>query len=113
MATTSNLQGWMNTVETMREAHALLEQCGFSRRDTGGGCTAWVRDFPNCQVMVTQDATAELAPEYMQEIGISVGAWDDAEGVQMYWQTMHEYESLPLMLLEAFAAATDHRGGEQ
>ena len=102
----------METICEMVRAHRLLKQCGFSRRDTGGGCTAWVRDFPNCHVMVTQDATAELAPEYMQEIGISVGAWDDAEGVQVYWQTMHEYESLPLMLLEAFAAATDYRGGE-
>lgn len=102
----------MATICEMVRAHRLLKQCGFSRRDTGGGCTAWVRDFPNCEVMVTQDATAELEPEYMQEIGISVGVWDDSACSQEYWQTIHEYESLPLMLLEAFAAAMNHRGGE-
>jgi hypothetical protein len=108
MATTSN----DFDLYLMKEAHSLLEQCGFSRIYTGGGCSAWARFFPNAHIMVTQDATADLAPEYMSEIGISVGAFCDETDEQIYWETCHKYSMLPRLLLEGFAAAVDHRGGE-
>jgi hypothetical protein len=96
----------------MKNAHALLEQCGFERWYTGGGCTAWGRDFPNCEVKVTQDASADLEPEYMADIGISVGVWNPETYEQVYWDTCHTYAEMPRLILEAFAAAMDHRGGE-
>lgn len=93
----------------MREAHKLLTQCGFTRIYTGGGCSAWARFFPNAHVMVTQDATADLSPQYMAEIGISVGAFCDETEEQIFWDTCHKYSILPRLLLEAFAAAVDYR----
>lgn len=93
----------------MKEAHKLLTQCGFTRIYTGGGHSAWARFFPNAHVMVSQDATAELEPQYMADCGISVGAFCDETEAQMYGETCHSYAALPRLLLEAFAAAVDYR----
>ena len=97
----------MASICEMQKAYYLLKGCGFARIYTGGGCTAWARFFSSVSVMITQDASADLEPAYMQEIGISVGAWCDETENQLYWQTCHDYAELPRLLLEAFAAAID------
>lgn len=97
----------MASISEMQSAYYLLKGCGFERWYTGGGCTAWGRDFPDCEIKVSQEESADLAPEYMAETGISVGVWNPETHDQLYWNTCHDYAELPRLLLEAFAAAID------
>jgi len=106
----------MNTEKAFQEmqgAYALLKSCGFTRGNTGGGCSAWIREVQGCEVMITQDATADLAPEYMEDCGIWVQAFDYDKGEQVYFENAHQYADLPVMLLQAFAAISDYKGEGQ
>ena len=64
-----------------------LERLGFTITHTGGGCTAFYKEWnvgteEPVFIMVTQEANAEIDREYMEELGISVGLYanGDMEG---------------------------------
>ena len=43
-----------------QESYTQLLQAGYRIENTGGGCTAWAKDFGDCTVMVTGDGQANF-----------------------------------------------------
>jgi len=41
-----------------------LESLGFKVIGTGGGCTAWAKDHHGFEIMISDDASADLSGEY-------------------------------------------------
>ena len=61
-----------------------LQAMGFVETDTGGGCVAWVKEWPNgAQVLVTDSANEGYLPE-LEDAAVDVGFYD-REGVQTGW----------------------------
>jgi hypothetical protein len=71
-----------------------LERLGFTITHTGGGCTAFYKEWnvgtkEPVFIMVSQEANAEIDREYLEELGISVGLYANADMEGEYFLT-HE-----------------------
>ena len=88
---------------------SLLRTSGFSVAETGGGCTAWVKEYPNASVLVTGDCgcTHELTPE-RTENGILVGVIGE-DGEPIKTQKAGILDDLPSVLLECIGIAERFR----
>ena len=65
---------------------AHLTDSGYEIIHTGGGCTAFAKRFGSCDVMITQDASHEIIPEYMSDLGLVIGVYpDDLEGQHLFF----------------------------
>ena len=65
---------------------AHLTDIGYEIIHTGGGCTAYAKRFGSCEVMITQDASHEIIPEYMSDLGLVIGVYpDDLEGQHLFF----------------------------
>jgi len=63
-----------------------LRYNGYEIIHTGGGCTAFYKRFGSCEVMITQDASHEIIPEYMSDVGLVIGVYpDDLEGQHLFY----------------------------
>lgn len=61
------VQGWKMPEGVMRE----LAEAGFQIEGTGGGCTAWMKEFADgSYVMVTSDASHEIGPDDDYIVGV-------------------------------------------
>lgn len=89
----------------------LLTECGFTIGHTGGGCTAWTLDFPNCEVMLSQDSGHIFAPEDMDYCGVSVGVYADCSPA---WEdSTTEYADIPKLVCLALIKAMNYRPEEE
>lgn len=71
----------MNKEQTFND---LFTEAGLHFEETGGGCTAWVRDFEDgSRLMVTGDGGCEVPDEDCMEI--EVGLYTD-DGVDLYYE---------------------------
>lgn len=80
---------------------------GFTITHTGGGCTAFYKEWnvgtqSPIFVMVTQEANAEIDRECMEELGISVGLYanEDMEGEYFYAHEVNEARAQVEMLTQ-------------
>ena len=63
---------------------AELQAARFEECSTGGGCVAWIREWPNhAQVMITSSANEGYLPE-TEDCPIDVGFYN-ADGEQTGW----------------------------
>lgn len=74
-----------------------LVDLGFKITHTGGGCTAFYKEWDvgtkePVFVMVSQEANADIDREYLEELGISVGLYvnDDMEGEYFFTHEVGE-----------------------
>lgn len=88
-----------------KDARAMLERCGFNDVGTGGGFSAWVKYFPNCEVIIHADNCSMLEPPVVDTMGITicVGSDDDFVWTGEAWR----YEDLAPALVEAVCVAMD------
>ena len=93
-----------------RYIYSLLTECGFVVKQTGGGCTAWVLEFPNADVFLTQDSDHIFEPEYMDYCGVSVGVYADCSPIWDNGTT--EYREIPALVCQAMAIALNYRPEE-
>ena len=94
-----------------RGVYQMLTDCGFTIGHTGGGCTAWSLDFPNCEVMVTQDAGHILEPDYMDYCGVSVGVYAHCSPI---WEDgTTTYEGIAALVAVAMSKAMNYRPEEE
>lgn len=90
--------------------YKMLTECGFTVGHTGGGCTAWHLDFPNCEVMISQDSGHILEPEYMDYCGVSVGVYADCSPI---WEDgTTTYEGIAALVAVAMSKAMTYRPEE-
>ena len=94
-----------------RGVYQMLTDWGFTIGHTGGGCTAWSLDFPNCEVMVTQDAGHILEPDYMDYCGVSVGVYAHCSPI---WEDgTTTYEGIAALVAVAMSKAMNYRPEEE
>ena len=87
------------------QAFSLLRDAGFKIADTGGGCSAWIKEYPNASILVTSDdgSTHDLTPENI-EGGVLVGIIDeDGEPIRNYDADFLDH--LPAVLLKCIGIA--------
>lgn len=84
-----------------------FKMAGFENTATGGNHSAWVKEFPNNYVMVSQNYSADITPEGMAEFGITVGVYDDF-GNEFYHAQMYSLDDMPAHLVLAIVAAMDN-----
>lgn len=93
-----------------RGVYEMLTECGFTIGHTGGGCTAWTLDFPNCEVMLSQDSGHIFAPEYMDYCGVSVGVYADCSPI---WEDgTTTYNGIAALVAVAMSKAMNFRTEE-
>ena len=83
----------------------LLCHAGFSVAETGGGCTAWIKEYPHASVLITGDCgcTHNLAPENI-EGGVLIGiVTEEGEPVRNY--KAGTLDDLPSALLQCIGIA--------
>lgn len=94
--------------ELFKKAQAackLLERCGFEEIGTGGGMTAWVRYFPNCEVTIHADNRSDLDPAAVDSMGITVCVGSDDDFI--WTKEALSYEFLAPAVVEAVCKAMD------
>ena len=87
---------------------AHLTDTGYDIIHTGGGCTAFYKRFGSCDVMITQDASHEIIPEYMSDLGLVIGVYsDDLEGQHLFFvnPTHTNWDMISGLVLQAENAA--------
>ena len=93
-----------------RYIYSLLTECGFVVKQTGGGCTAWVLEFANADVVLTQDSDHIFDPEYMESQGVCVGV--DVDNGLIWDNGTTEYREIPALVCQAMAMALNYRPEE-
>jgi len=93
-----------------RYIYSLLSECGFLVQQTGGGCTAWVLQFPNADVILTQDSDHIFDPEYMESQGVCVGV--DVDNALIWDNGTTQYRDIPALVCVAMATALNYRSEE-
>ena len=94
-----------------RGVYQMLTDCGFTIGHTGGGCTAWALDFPNCEVMISQDSGHIFEPEYMDYCGVSVGVFADLSPI---WEDgTTTYQGIAALVAVAMSKAMTYRPEEE
>ena len=92
-------------LEQASSACRMLERCGFECVGTGGGMTAYVRNFPNCEVIIHSDNRADLDPASVDTMGITVCVGSEDDFIWTY--EARGYEDLAPALVEAVCKAMD------
>lgn len=95
-----------------RGVYEMLTECGFTIGHTGGGCTSWTLDFPNCEVMVTQDSGHIFDPEYLDYCGVSVGVYEFAGCCPVWEDGTTEYADIARLVCLAMSKAKNFRPEE-
>ena len=88
-----------------RAACKLLERCGFEEIGTGGGMTAWIRHFPNCEVTIHSNNRSDLDPASVDTMGITVCVGSDDDFI--WTKEARHYEHLAPAVVEAVCKAMD------
>lgn len=57
---------------------SCLERRGFIVIETGGSCTAWQWEHSNHEILITQDASHEIAEELLYGLGITLTVYTDS-----------------------------------
>lgn len=89
------------------DLYDFLRESGFEIGSTGGGCTAWMRDFPNAGVMISSDSDHDFGSDKdIADCGIYVGVIDE------YGEVLHGVASnpddVPRLVALTMAKAMDH-----
>ena len=91
------------------DLYDFLRESGFEVGSTGGGCTAWMRDFPNASVMISSDSHHYFgSDEDIADCGIYVGVSD--EYGEVWHGVASNADDVPRLVALAMAKAIDHRG---
>ena len=89
------------------DLYDFLRESGFEVGSTGGGCTAWMRDFPNASVEISSESNHDFGSEKdIADCGIYVGVSED------YGEVWHgvatNADDVPRLVALAMAKATNH-----
>jgi|TARA_B100000085_G_scaffold103228_1_gene93857 hypothetical protein len=90
----------------------LLTECGFTIGHTGGGCTSWTLDFPNCEVLLSQDAGHIFSPEDMEYCGVCVGVYNYSDCCPVWEESVTEYADIARLVCLAITKAMTYRPEE-
>lgn len=97
----------MNTTLNSNDLYDFLKASGFEIGSTGGGCTAWMRDFPNACVMISSDSDHHFGSDGdIADCGIYVGVIE--ESGEFWHGVASNADDVPRLVALAMAKATNH-----
>ena len=76
---------------TPEQYYKFLQSHGFTVMDTGGGCTAWHKELPNDQFILTShELSHEINPEWLaMGLPVHVGVFEGDEWLDMDQNSEH------------------------
>ena len=95
-----------------RGVYQMLTDCGFTIGHTGGGCTSWTLDFPNCEVLLSQDAGHIFSLEDMESCGVWVGVYNHSDCCPVWEENATEYADIARLVCLALSKAINYRPEE-